>query len=84
MPNLLSLEESLKELGGGKAQKGISIHTLRAWVHQKRIPCVKLGRRVFLRHEDLEQFVTKNLHEARDQNLGGIPKGPECISIKNK
>jgi excisionase family DNA binding protein len=67
MPDLLSLEESVKELGGAKESGGISIHTLRAWIYQKRIPYVKLGRRVFLRREDLEEFVTKNLHEAKKQ-----------------
>ncbi|MGA2466038.1 MAG: helix-turn-helix domain-containing protein [Thermodesulfobacteriota bacterium] len=68
MPDLLSLKESVKELGGAKESGGgISIHTFRAWIYQKRIPYVKLGRRVFLRREDLEEFVSKNLHEARDQ-----------------
>ncbi len=67
MPDLLSIEESVKELGGGKSCKGISVYTLRAWIYQKRLPYVKLGRRVFLRRKDLEEFVTKNLHEARDQ-----------------
>lgn len=68
MPDLLSVKESVKELGGAKESgEGISIHTLRAWIYQKRIPYVKLGRRVFLRREDLEQFVTKNLHGAKDQ-----------------
>jgi excisionase family DNA binding protein len=68
MPDLLSLKESVKELGGAKELRGgISIHTLRAWIYQRRIPYVKLGRRVFLRREDLEELVNKNLHEARDQ-----------------
>lgn len=61
MLDLLSLKEAAKELGGTKESGGISIHTLRVWVYQKRIPYVKLGRRVFLRREDLEAFVNKNL-----------------------
>jgi excisionase family DNA binding protein len=67
MLNLLSLEEAAKELGGAKESGGISIHTLRAWIYQKRIPFVRLGRRIFLRREDLEAFVNKNLVEARNQ-----------------
>jgi excisionase family DNA binding protein len=60
MPELLTLKE-------GADQLRLSIHTVRAWIFQKRIPFVRLGRRVLLRREDLEEFVTKNLHEARDQ-----------------
>jgi excisionase family DNA binding protein len=37
----------------------ISPATVRAWVFQKRIPCVRLGRRVLFRREDLERFVEK-------------------------
>jgi excisionase family DNA binding protein len=58
MLNLLSLEEAAKEMK-------ISIHTLRAWTYQKRIPIVKLGRRVLVRREDLESFVSQNVIEAK-------------------
>ena len=58
MLNLLSLEESAKELK-------ISIHTIRAWTYQKRIPIVKLGRRVLVKREDLEEFVNKNVVDAK-------------------
>ena len=60
MPELLDLKEGAKELR-------LSIHTLRAWVYQKRIPFVRLGRRVLLRREDLERLVENNLVEARDK-----------------
>ena len=58
MPELLSLPEGAKELK-------ISIHTLRAWIYQKRLPFVHLGRRVLLRREDVEAFVNKNVVEAK-------------------
>jgi len=60
MPDLLNLKEGAKELK-------ISIHTIRSWIYQKRIPFVRLGRRVLLRREDLEDFVSKNLVEANQE-----------------
>ena len=60
MPELLNLKEGAKELK-------LSIHTLRAWIYQKRIPCVRLGRRVLLRREDLEELVKKNMVEAKQE-----------------
>ena len=60
MPELLDLKEGARELK-------LSIYTLRAWVYQKRIPFVRLGRRVLLRREDLESFVNKNLVEAKEK-----------------
>jgi len=61
MPELLDLREGAKELK-------LSIHTLRAWTYQKRIPFVRLGRRVLLRREDLEELVKKNVIEAKDES----------------
>lgn len=61
MPELLDLKEGAKELK-------ISIHTMRAWIYQKRLPFVHLGRRVLLRREDLEDFVKRNVVEAKDQD----------------
>ncbi len=58
MQELLNLKEGAKELK-------LSIHTLRAWVFQKRLPFVRLGRRVLLRREDLENLINENLVEAR-------------------
>lgn len=31
--------------------------TIRSWLHQRRIPCVKLGKRVFLRRADLVALI---------------------------
>jgi excisionase family DNA binding protein len=58
---LLNLKEGAKELK-------LSIHTLRAWIYQKRIPFVRLGRRVLLRRQDLEDFVNKNLIEPKEKD----------------
>lgn len=56
MPELLNIQETAVFLR-------ISTHTLRAWIRQKRIPCVRLGRRVLLRREDVESFVSRNLQQ---------------------
>ena len=58
MSELLNVPEGAKELR-------VSKHTIRAWIYAKRIPHVRLGRRVLLRKEDLENFVNKNVVEAR-------------------
>ena len=60
MPELLDLREGAKELK-------ISIHTIRSWIYQKRIPFVRLGRRILLRREDVEDFVKKNVIEAKQE-----------------
>jgi excisionase family DNA binding protein len=60
MAELLDLKEGAKELK-------LSIHTLRAWTYQRRIPVVRLGRRVLLRRVDLEELVNKNLIGAREE-----------------
>jgi excisionase family DNA binding protein len=58
MAELIDLKEGAKELK-------LSIHTLRAWTYQKRIPFVRLGRRILLRREDLEALVNEHLVEAK-------------------
>jgi excisionase family DNA binding protein len=60
MAELLNLREGAKELK-------LSIHTLRAWTYQKKIPFVRLGRRVLLRRQDLEELVKKNVVEAKQE-----------------
>ncbi len=59
MADLLNLAEGAKELR-------LSVHTLRAWIYQKRIPFVRLGRRVLLRRSDLEDLISKNVVDAKE------------------
>jgi excisionase family DNA binding protein len=54
MPELLDLREGAKELR-------LSIYTLRAWIFQRRIPFVRLGRRVMLRRTDVEKLINDGL-----------------------
>jgi excisionase family DNA binding protein len=56
---LLDFKESAQKMK-------VSIHTLRAWAYQKKIPIVKLGRRTLLRAEDIEKFISKGVIEARE------------------
>ena len=58
MTELLNVREAAAELR-------LSVHTIRAWIFQGRLSCVRLGRRVLLRREDLEDFVNKNVVEAQ-------------------
>jgi excisionase family DNA binding protein len=38
----------------------ISENTLRQWVHQRRVPSVKLGKAVRFDPEDLQKFIEAN------------------------
>ncbi|MGA2466328.1 MAG: helix-turn-helix domain-containing protein [Thermodesulfobacteriota bacterium] len=38
-----------------------SIHTIRAWTYQRKLPVVRLGRKVLFRREDIENFINKNV-----------------------
>ena len=60
MTELMDLREGAKELK-------LSIHTVRAWIYQKRLPHVRLGRRVLLRKTDLEDLVNKSVVEAEKE-----------------
>ena len=42
----------------------LSVHTVRLWVFQKRIPVVRLGRRVFLKREDLLAMIEQGRQPA--------------------
>jgi excisionase family DNA binding protein len=43
---------------------GVSPHTLRAWLRQRRLPYLKLGRRIILDPEDVQRFMDANRVEA--------------------
>ena len=60
---MMSVE--LFDLKEGARELHLSIHTLRSWIYQKRLPHVRLGRRVLLRKSDLEEFINKGVVEAQ-------------------
>lgn len=57
MKVLLTIDEAAEYLS-------IRPWTLRAWVSQKRIPYIKLGRLVRFELKSLEQFIRKNTIES--------------------
>jgi len=66
---LLSVEEAAKYLG-------LQASTLRRWLYERRIPSVKLGRRVLLRQEVLDDLIRKGERPAmrpcgREARRGG-------------
>jgi excisionase family DNA binding protein len=53
--------EPLLDINEVAEHLNISIHTVRALVRQRKITFVKLGARVLLRLQDLEEFINSNL-----------------------
>jgi excisionase family DNA binding protein len=43
---------------------GVSPHTIRAWLRQRRVPYLKLGRRVLLDPQDVQRFIDSNRVES--------------------
>jgi excisionase family DNA binding protein len=59
-PSNRSLPEAAERLG-------VSPHTLRLWaVYRRRVPFVRLGRRIVFREQDLAAFERRNLVKARE------------------
>lgn len=54
MEKLLSFEEA-------QALTGIRVSTWRAWSAQRRIPIVRLGRRLKIREHDLQKLIDSNV-----------------------
>jgi excisionase family DNA binding protein len=62
------------------ARLGVSPHTLRGWAkYRRRVPYLRLGRRLLFRPQDLEAFERRCLVAAAEEGVrtGGIAKrGP--------
>jgi excisionase family DNA binding protein len=56
MDRLLNIRESAELLR-------LSPNTLRAWIFQKRMPFVRLGRRILLREKDLQTLVDEGFQD---------------------
>ena len=50
----------------------VSLPTVRAWIFQKKLPVVRVGRKVFIRREVLEKIEIEGL-EAAIENLTNKP-----------
>jgi excisionase family DNA binding protein len=55
----------LLDVPAGASLLNLKPSTIRAWILQKRLPYVKLGRRVFLRRCDLLDLVSNSLVPAK-------------------
>lgn len=64
------MNTNLLPIKGAAERLSISQHTLRSWVSQRKIPFIKMGRRVLFDLGDLEKFILSNRVEAR-QRKGG-------------
>jgi excisionase family DNA binding protein len=66
VPSSLPLDpiEPLLDLRRAAHLLGISVKTLRDWIHHRRIEHVKVGARVMIRPETIRQFVTSNTRRA--------------------
>ena len=58
---LIGINDAAKELG-------VSVYGLRRWVAERKIPVVRLGRRVLIKREDLEDFIRRNRVPAREED----------------
>ncbi len=52
----------------------LRVSTLRAWILQRRIPYVKVGRLVRLRRADVEALIERSVVPAREPEVLGCPQ----------
>jgi len=65
-PNTRPRDDSNLSLIRASQRLGVSPHTLRAWaVYQRRLPFLRLGRRLLFAPRDLEDFEARCRVEAR-------------------
>jgi excisionase family DNA binding protein len=62
MENLKSVEKAAEFLG-------ISPWTVRVYLRDKKLPAVRIGRRVLFRQEDLTQFVEDRVNAPTAESL---------------
>jgi excisionase family DNA binding protein len=63
-PTAQGASVGVKSLRPAATFLGISEHTLRAWARQRRIPYIRLGRRLLFAQPDLESFLNAHRVEA--------------------
>lgn len=61
---LLNVEEAAKRLG-------LSVFTLRTWISQRRVEVVRLGRRVFIKEDFIENLIENCTVEPRSGRGAG-------------
>ncbi len=59
------MDRELLSVDEAAALLNIRVSTVRAWILRRRIPFVKLGRRVLLRKADLDRLITESVVPAK-------------------
>lgn len=82
-------DEKLLDVTEASGLCHLKVSTLRRWVGGRRLPFVKLGRRVLFRHEDIKKLIERNLVPAlngatqagRRRFAGDAPKADPVDSM---
>jgi excisionase family DNA binding protein len=61
-------QRELVSVADAARRLGISRHTLRAWLRLRRLPFVRLGRRVLLEPEALDRYVRARVVAAESED----------------
>ncbi len=64
MENLIDKEKLIEKLGGN-----ISIRTIDDWVHDSKIPYVKVGRFVRFEPTKIDRWLNKRTHQPKTQEV---------------
>lgn len=60
MDNLLSIKDAAQRLACSEAM-------LRKWIHEKKLPTVKVGRLTRIRHSDIEAWLRLGLRSSQQE-----------------
>ena len=63
-PKKLSILPRLLSVQAASVYLSISSWTVRGLIYRGELPCVRIGRRVLLKREDLERFIETNTERA--------------------
>ena len=58
--------EKLYDVRQGAEALNISPHTVRAWIFQRKLPVVRLGRKILLKEKDLIDLVNHGYQEPKE------------------
>lgn len=62
---------------------GVSVHTVRALIRQRRLAYHRIGRRIILDRQDLEQFLRAHRVEPRELRTE-LPRRPRRASLPRR
>lgn len=68
-PSMIEVMEKLLNVNQLADILGIKRITIYEWVHDKKIPFIKLGKRVLFHPQDVEEFIMANKVKSKDCEL---------------